>query len=174
MQPEHSFRSFGSGAQIDQRDRRCVRRQDAVFRGDLVEPLEEVELNLLVFDDGFDDQVTIAESVDVGGVTQQGSGGGPIFLAQSAPSDGLVHRTVDTGLGSFCRCRFWFHHDGVKTRFGTHLGNTRTHRSAADDGDLRYLHAFFSHVKLPRRTVVMRNLDTPDMGCATWPNSGSV
>ena len=164
---EHLLGAPGGHSEVDQWDRRRVRREDRVIGGDLVEAAEELELDRFVLDDGLDHHVTIVERVHTGGVAEEASGGVAILGTQAFAGDGLVHRSVDAPLRRLGRRSVGLDDDGVHAGLRTHLGDARTHRAAADDGNLGDFHCLLpgrgaaqgrGNVAVRRRCVGVRRV----------------
>ena len=110
-------------------------------RHHLVELLEELGLDLHVFDDRLDDQIAAFQIGDVGRRLDASEGRVAIGLRQFAFLDELIERLGDRCNAAIQRFLCNFHEDDVEVGGGARLRDAVPHQPGAADAD----GADFSH-----------------------------
>jgi hypothetical protein len=140
VQPEHAVGPARPGADLGDRDRRGVRRQEAGVRQQFVERLEQLALHARVLDD------SLHHAVDVVQVVERGRVGDPrleplrVLRAHLPARDRAIRRLRQPRAGAHQRRLLGLVDSDVDAGGGARLRDPGAHEARADDRYSRYLH----------------------------------
>ena len=165
MNSANLFGPPGAHRQLDDGQRRRIRREHRMRSADAVELGEQLLLRLEVLDDRFDDEIAFCEPVEVGDRDDARQRRLACFCGELALLHLLGERALEPGqrrigrrLGAAPEC-------DVIARLGGHFGDARSHDSGSDDPDpllhhhssltrcgAGYLHHWLAHCSAGRDT----------------------
>src|SRR6185503_2152354 len=135
MQAREPVRPLRRGGDLDDGEAGGVRREDRRGRAHLVELLEDLLLRVHDLDNGFDDQIAVAEVREGGGAADAAARLLRVLLGNLAGFHDAGQRTVDAREATLDELLIDLARQHVETGHSAHLRDAGAHLSETDDPD---------------------------------------